>query len=189
MAKKNKVLIAIDNDFIREAYYEVLTKEGFSVLETKNGKEALNLVKEEKPDVVLLDVLLSEMGGFEIMEAMRREESIPHVPVIIFAQLERREDKMRAMKLEAKDFISAANVSPVEVIRRIKILLGAQKTYIIEAKETKELQQLASDLGRSTSLKCSKCGRNKKIHLIRDLSRGRNEFILSFVCPKCDLKQ
>ncbi len=189
MAKENKILIAVDNDFIREAYYEVLTKENFSVLETKDGKEALSLIKKEKPDAVLLDVLLSEMGGFEVMEAMKKDEDIAQIPVIIFAQLERREDKLKAMELEAKDFISAANVSPVEVIRRIKILLGAQKSYTIEPKKTEDLEELVKDLGGDAQLKCSKCGKDKKIHLIRDLSRGQNEFILSFVCPKCDLKK
>ncbi len=189
MAEENKILIAIDNDFIREAYYEVLTKENFSVLETKNGKEALNLVKKEKPDVVMLDVLLSEMGGFEVMKAIRKSKELSRTPIIIFTQLERREDKLKAMELEAKDFVSAANVSPVEVIRRIKILLGAQKSYTIEPKETGGLKELIKDLGRGSQLKCPKCGSSKRIHLIRDLSRGRNEFILSFVCPKCDLKK
>jgi DNA-binding response OmpR family regulator len=188
MAEENKILIAIDNDFIRDAYYEVLTKNNFSVLKTKNGKEALDLIKKEKPSVVLLDVLLSEMGGLDVLKVMKKDAGISQIPVIIFAQLERKEDKLKAMDLEARDFISAANVSPVEVIRRIRILLGAQKSYTIDYKKTEGLQELAEDLGES-SLKCSKCGEEKKIHLIRDLSRGENEFILSFVCPKCDLKK
>lgn len=188
MAEDKKILIAIDNDFIREAYHEVLTKENFSVIETKSGKEALNLAKEEKPDLVLVDVLLSEVSGFEVIKSLKKDKVLSKIPVIIFAQLERREDKMKAMDLEAKDFISAANVSPAEVIRKIKIILGAQRSYLIEPQESEELNNLLQDL-EENKIECPKCGEKRKISLIRDLSRGRNEFILSFVCPKCDLKK
>jgi len=182
-----KILIAIDNDFIREAYSEVFKKEEFTVLETKKGKKALDLAKKEKPDVALLDILLSEIGGFELLEVFKKENSTKKIPVVIFTQLEKRQDRQKAMELEAKDFVTAASISPTEIIRRVKIVLGEQKSYRLKvSKDTNAIKELMKDLDYRPDLSCSKCGANLELCLIRDLSKGRSHFIVSFVCPNCD---
>ncbi len=177
-----KILIAIDNDFIREAYEEVFQKEGFEVFATNDGKEALKKVEKENPDVVLADVLLSKMTGLDILENLKKS-----IPVIIFAQIERTETKKKAMELGARDFITAAGVSPVEVIRKIKIVLGEQKTYKVKVdKKALDIKSLAEDLGYDPSLKCEKCGGDLALYFMRDLSSGEKHFIVSFVCPNCN---
>jgi len=182
-----KVLIAIDNDFIRETYLEVFKTENFEVLETKKGKEALVLSKEEKPDIVLADIGLSEMGGFELLKTLKEETSTEKIPVIIFAQFEKKDDRGKAMELEAKDFIAAASVSPAEVIRKVKIALGEQRSYRISMlKDLHDARELITDLGYSDDFKCPKCGSDLLLCLIRDLSKGEKYFILSVICPECN---
>lgn len=182
-----KILIAIDNDFIRETYSEVFKTENFEVLETKKGKEALVLSKEEKPDIILVDIGLSEIGGFELLKTLKEETSTKKIPVIIFAQFEKKEDREKAMELEAKDFIAAASVSPTEVIRKVKIALGEQRSYRISMlKDLHDARELITDLGYSDDFKCPKCGSDLLLCLIRDLSKGEKYFILSVICPECN---
>ncbi len=68
-----KILIAVNNEFIRETYSEVFKAENFEVFRARDGKEALDLVKKEKPDIIIADIALSEMGGFELLEELGAE--------------------------------------------------------------------------------------------------------------------
>ena len=182
-----KILIAIDNEFTRETYIEVFKSENFEVLSAKNGKEAFNLAKDELPDIVLADIALSKMGGFELLQAIRKEPSTRIIPVIIFTQIERKKDRMKAIELEAKDFVSSATVTPAEVVRRVRIALGEQKTYrIFPQKHLYDAKELITDLGYTYDFKCPDCGNDLVFHLIRDLSKGKKYFILSVICPKCN---
>ena len=182
-----KILIAINNDFTRKAYSEVFSNEKFKVLKVKNGKEALNLAIEERPDIILADISLSEMGGFELLKSLKEETSTKGIPVIIFSQLEKEEDENKAMKLEAKDFIVGARTSLRDVVRRIKVHLGREKTYRLPIAEnlSQVAKELAGDLGYVPTLRCPNCDTSFILLLTRDLSKGEDYFKASFICPKC----
>lgn len=183
-----KILIAISDDFLLRTYSKLLSEANFQVLEVRNGKEALDLAKKEIPDIILADVFLSEMGGLELAEVLKRENLTKKIPVIIFAKSEREEDRIKAMELGVKDFIVGATTPPPEVILRIKVHLGSQKTYQLLLQDTiSSARELAEDLGYSPTLTCSRCGYSLALFLIRDLSKGRNYFKVSFICPKCNL--
>ena len=182
-----KILLAIDNDFIRETYFEAFKVENFEVFKTKKGKEALDLAKKEKPDIIIADVELSEIGGFKLLKALEEEALIERIPIIVFSQIEKEKDRIKAMELEAKDFIAAATVTPAEVVRRVKIALGEQKSYrIFPDKRLHDAKELISDLGYTYDFKCPECGSDLVFHLIRDLSEGEKYFILSVICPECN---
>ena len=181
-----KILIAIDNDFLREGYLRVFEKEGFEVLGTKSGIMALDLVKEEKPDVILSDIVFAGMREFELLEKLKKDFYTKDIPVIIFAQLERRENRQKAMELEAEDFVTAAAISPNELVRRVRIILGEQRSYRIRIlRGSDDVKRLVNDLNYSSDLKCPKCRSNMELCLMRDLSVGNSHFIISFVCSKC----
>ena len=82
-----KILIAVDNDFARETYSQVFKEKNFEVFAEKDGKKAFDLAKKEKPDVILADVALSKMSGFELLQGLRKEKSCEKISVIIFSQL------------------------------------------------------------------------------------------------------
>ncbi|GAF97491.1 unnamed protein product [marine sediment metagenome] len=181
-----KILIAIDNDFIRETYSEVFKEDNFEVFMVKKGKEAIDLAKKELPDIIIADTELSEMGGLKLIEALKEEASTEKIPVIIFSQIEKQKDRAKAMELEAKDFITAVIVTPIEVVRRVKIALGEQKSYrIFPQKNLYNAKELITDLGYTYDFKCSGCGNDLVFYLIRDLSKGEKYFILSVICPEC----
>ena len=182
-----KILIAISDDFTRYVYSQVFREEKFEVLETRSGKETLNLAKSEKPDIILADILLLEIGGLELLKTLREEPLTKKIPVVIFTQLEKEGDKLKAMDLGAKDFIVGTFTPPLEAVLRIKIALGEEKTYRLTIPENLVVvQELAKDLGYNPSLKCLKCGNLLSLFLIKDLSKGKNYFKISFICPKCN---
>jgi len=178
-----KILIAIKDAFNRDVYSEVFEKEGFIVLNIDKGENVVDLAKKEKPDIAIIDINLPGIGGFKLLEVLKAEK----IPVIIFTQLEKKGDRKKAMELEAKDFIAASEVTPFEVIRRIKIAIGEQKSYRISiSKDLHDAKKLIADLGYKSDFKCSDCGSDLLLCLIRDLSRGEKYFILSSYCPKCN---
>ena len=182
-----KILIAIKNDFYQRVYSQIFQEEGFEVLKTDNGNEALYLAKKEIPDLILADISLSEIGGFELMRLLKEETTTKRIPVMIFTQIERVEDRSQAMELEARDFIVGTSIPAPEVILRAKIIFGEQKTYRLAIlKDFKDAKNLARDLGYSPTLTCSRCGSTLLLFLMRDLSKGKNYFKVSFICPQCD---
>ena len=164
-----KILIAISGDFLRDTYKEVFRAEGFEVFAVKNGDEAYDLIKREKVDLILIEA----ETGFELLEKKI------DIPVIILDQYENKETRKKAIELEARDFIAFSSASPNEIVRRIKIILGEQKSYRI-GRDTARLYQ---DMGHDGELKCPKCGSDLELNLIRDLSAGNSHFVVSFVCP------
>ncbi|GEM_PF-1111773 len=182
-----KILLAIYDDLLRRTYAELFREERFEVLETNNGKEALNLALKENPDIILADVTLLEMGGLRLMQLLLQNPFLQKIPVVIFSSLERQEEKNEAMDLGAKDFIVGAITSPREVIAKIKIQLGFQKTYqfLIEEKNFDVAKEIKKDLGFSSRLECPRCGFPLVLFLMRDLSKGKDYFKLSFTCQRC----
>ncbi len=181
-----KILIAIDNNFTRETYSEVFKEENFEVFATKEGKKTIDLAKSELPDIIIADTGLSEMGGFKLMETLKEDASTKKIPVIIFSQIEKQKDRAKAMELEAKDFITAVVTMPIEVVRRVKIALGEQKSYrIFPQKNLYNAKELITDLGYTYDFKCPECSNDLVLHLIRDLSKGEKYFIVSVICPEC----
>jgi DNA-binding response OmpR family regulator len=181
-----KIIIAINNTFIRETYSEIFKKEGFVVSETDEGEVVKNFIKEEKPDIIIADMDLSQIGGIELLKTIKEEFSDVNIPVIIFVQFEKEGDRKKATQAEAKDFITAAECTPLEVVRRVKVALGEQKSYRIHIdKNLHDAPKLILDLGYNSDFKCPKCGSDLLLYLMRDLSRGEKYFILSTFCDKC----
>lgn len=183
---KKKILIAIKDDFTRKVYSRVFQEEKFKVLETENGKKALALAKEEAPDIILADVSLSELGGLELIKALKKEPSTQGIPVMVFAQVGRKEDNLKVIELKAKDFIVGVLTSPLDVVLRAKMHLGEQKAYHLKVlKEDNEIKELAKDLGYRTTLTCPHCGSLLFLFLTRDLNKGKDYFKVSFICSQC----
>jgi len=185
-----KIIIAIQDEFTQRLYFRLFREEKFKVLEAKNGKEALDLAKKEVPDIILADVFLPKDGGLGLLKSLKKEVITQRISVVIFAQTEKKEDRSKAMELGAKDFIVGILTPPPEVVLRIRTVLEEQKTYrLLICKENLDkvdkIKELAEDLGYSSTLKCLHCGSPLCLFLIRDLTKGKNYFKVSFICPKC----
>jgi len=120
---KRKILIVEDDRFLRELMARKLKMENFEVIEAEEGGEGLKKIREEKPDLVLLDLILPEMDGFEVLEQKRKDEVIKNIPVIILSNLGQKEEIDRGLQLGAKDYLVKAQFSPSEIVEKIKLFL------------------------------------------------------------------
>ncbi|MEW8955187.1 response regulator, partial [Clostridium sp.] len=103
---EEKILVVDDEDHILELIKFNLEKEGYKVITCGNGIEALKLIKEEMPKLILLDLMLPGMDGYDICKAIRREEAISHIPVIMITAKGEELDKILGLELGADDYIT-----------------------------------------------------------------------------------
>ncbi len=115
-----KILIIEDDKFLRELIVKKVTNEGFRVVRAIDGEEGIKKIKEEKPDLVLLDLILPGIDGFEVLSHMKEDPALSSIPVIILSNLGQKEDIDRAMKLGATDYLIKAHFTPGEIIEKIK---------------------------------------------------------------------
>lgn len=118
--QKFKVLMIEDDHFLRKIYRDKLTRAGFDFIESTNGKEGLNKIISEKPNLVLLDLILPRKNGFDVLIDMKRNKDIKDTPVIILSNLGQEPDIKKGLSLGAKDYLVKADVSISEVVAKVK---------------------------------------------------------------------
>jgi two-component system response regulator VicR len=116
-----KILIVEDDPFLTEIYSEKLKKEGFLVEKTKDATECFQKLKEENFDLLLLDLVLPKMNGFEILKKIKKD--FPGQKVAIVSNLGSKSDIERAFELGAVDFIVKVKFSLKEFVEKIKEIL------------------------------------------------------------------
>jgi DNA-binding response OmpR family regulator len=118
------ILVVEDETFLVKIYTVKLKKEGFDVSIATDGEQAVKMASEIKPDIILLDLILPKMNGFEALEKMRQDPNLKKTPVIVLSNLGQDEDIKRAESLGATDYLVKANFSIQEVIAKIRATLG-----------------------------------------------------------------
>ena len=118
-----KILIVEDDDFLLQMYATKLELEGFKVLEAINGLQGLKTAQKEKPDLILLDLNLPELSGFEVLSQLKREDDTKDIKVLILTNYSQKEDIDRCLDLGADDYLIKAHFVPSEVISKVKVIL------------------------------------------------------------------
>lgn len=118
------ILVIEDDKYLRDVLVEKLKKEGFEVSEAIDGESGLAMTVEKKPDLVVLDIILPLMNGFDYLNALGKTDAIAKTPVIILSNLGQREDVERGMKLGAKDYMVKVHFTPNDLIVKVKKILG-----------------------------------------------------------------
>lgn len=156
-----KVLLIDDDDDTRSLYAEVLRNAGFSLREAKDGLEGLEMINQEKPDIVFTGIIMPRMDGFLLAETLKKNVATASIPVVFSSHLGREEDERRAKELGVKKFIVQGMTSPNEVVRIIKSLLMNTEYFISIDPRALDAQKLARELGINTSYLCSENGGQK----------------------------
>jgi len=118
-----KILVIEDDKFLRELIAQKLIKENFEVSEAVDGEEGIKKIDEEKPDLILLDLILPGIDGFEVLARMRKESTLSSIPVIILSNLGQKDDVEKGLKMGAVDYLIKAHFTPGEIIDKIKAVL------------------------------------------------------------------
>ena len=115
--KPKKILIAEDDKLIRKAYVSALTAAGFAVITAENGRTALELISKEKPDLVLLDVVMPEKNGFEVAAEIKRKKW--NIAVVITSNLGQDADIKKGRELGVRDYLLKSNFSAKDLIKKV----------------------------------------------------------------------
>lgn len=123
LTKQKSILVVEDDKFYSNIYKVKLTKEGISARLASNGDEAIKLAREEKPDLVLMDLIMPGKDGFETLKAFKADDDLKDIRVIVLSNLSQEEDRRRVMELGALEYIVKANISLHDMVDRIRTYL------------------------------------------------------------------
>ncbi|MDA1317271.1 MAG: response regulator [bacterium] len=115
-----RVLIAEDDTFFQKFYSTELVDLGYEVEIASNGVEALEKMRAKKPDVLILDIIMPEKDGFEVLEEMSQDTGLKSVPTLVFSTLGQEQDMKRATDLGAKHFINKSFFDFDILVQKIK---------------------------------------------------------------------
>lgn len=117
-------MIVEDDPMLIEIYEKKLTEAGFEVKMVTTGKTVKDEMLAWKPDLVLLDIVLPDMDGFEVLEVLKKEESVKNIPVYVFSNLAAKEDIDRATSLGAAGYLTKSSFTPTQLAEELKKILG-----------------------------------------------------------------
>jgi len=124
MPSKKTILLIEDDEFLAELYGTKLSLESYEVALASDGEKGLKMIREKKPSLILLDIILPKMDGFEILKAMKADKEVKNIPVILLTNLSQKDEVKKGLDLGAKDYLIKAHFMPSEVVKKIKETLG-----------------------------------------------------------------
>jgi len=146
MAENQKVLIADDNDDGRFALSELLKREGYEVLEAENGEVAFERAVQEVPELILLDVIMPKLSGFEVAERLKNHKELRFVPVMMLTGQDKPEDIVRGLNAGADDYLSKP-YEPGELLARVKAAFRMRRLYQELSDSEQKNKLLTKELG------------------------------------------
>jgi len=183
---KGKVLIIEDTAGYRRVYNDILTSDGYKVSSADDGKLGLQMALSEKPDLILLDLVLPGMHGFEVLSEVRKDERTKHIPVVILSVLSEGEKVRTAMKLGANDYAVKGKIKPIEVLEKVQLLITESK---LKAKWTEAstpstdtvsiITAPASYMESNRIITCPVC----RGEMVMKTNSGSGPVV---VCPRCE---
>jgi len=118
-----KVLLIEDDPLLIDIYTTKLKQSGFEVEVVEQGDKAVAFVQEACPDVILLDIVLPHVDGWEILEQLQRQETTKNVPVAVLSNLGQKEEIEKGLRMGAAKYLIKAHYTPSEVVEEVKQLL------------------------------------------------------------------
>ena len=121
------ILIVEDDEFISDVYMRKLAMEGFEVSLARDGEEALRAIRDRKPDVLLLDIMIPLKDGFQVLSELRADAGLSDIRVVVMSILSQGKDIAHAKELGALDYIVKSNISLPDMVQRIRKALASLK--------------------------------------------------------------
>jgi DNA-binding response OmpR family regulator len=124
MAANIKTILLVEDDAVISSMYKAKFEgDGFKVFISQDGVSGLAQAKKEKPDIVMLDIILPGLDGFSVLEEIKKDQAIKAIPVLMLTNLGTEEDRAKGHSLGAADYLIKASLTPAEVSDKIKEIL------------------------------------------------------------------
>ncbi|OGY44035.1 MAG: hypothetical protein A3J62_01690 [Candidatus Buchananbacteria bacterium RIFCSPHIGHO2_02_FULL_38_8] len=121
MAKpKTKILVVEDESLLLGLYQAKFLREGYEVLIADNGAKGFDMATQHLPDFILLDIIMREVDGYEMLKRLKADKKTKNIPVVIFSNLSQKHEIEKGLKLGANDFIIKTSVTPTELVKRVE---------------------------------------------------------------------
>lgn len=115
-----KILFIEDEAVLQKTFEKTLREEGYDVVSALDGASGINLAKSQQPDLILLDLILPKMNGFEVLKKLKEDPETKEIPVIILTNLERMTDIDKVLELGATTYLVKVDYSLEEVVEKIR---------------------------------------------------------------------
>lgn len=187
--KKKKILIIEDNADLVDMYKVKFASEGFEVSSAPDGEEGIVKVVQEKPDAILLDILMPNMNGMEVLKAIKDNTEMD-VKIIVLSNLSQQDQIKKAYDLGATHYMVKVRHTPAQVVEKVKEIVDvssvSEKEYLL--KIMPDAYDYQKFLNKSTASKiykeCSACNGEVVVKLIDKSDHWEAEF----VCTNCKKK-
>ena len=123
---KARILLVDDTEFYRKTYVNKLSTEGYLVTTSTNGVEALKALIQDKPDLILLDLVMPILDGFKVLASIKADPNLASIPVVVFSAKGATDEITKAISAGASSFLIKASTTPNKVVEKIKQVLGHQ---------------------------------------------------------------
>ena len=119
-----KILFVEDEAALQKTFGDILSQEGYQIVKAMDGEQGLKLAGTEKPDLILLDLILPKVHGFDVLKNLKEDDETKDIPIIVLTNLEGTGDVEKAIELGATTYLIKANYTLEEVIAKIKKALN-----------------------------------------------------------------
>lgn len=191
---KGTVLIVEDQQGFRKIYQDVLSSDGYEVFSAEDGEAGWRMCKEKKPQLILLDLGLPKLDGFEVLHRLKEDAETKGIPVIIFSVMGEQKDVKRALEMGASDYAVKGFYTPRQVLSKIKNLIvqvenaKTTQSFRLQVKEDREdASRLQEEIGLANGYQCPQCKTEIVMEIFPDYVReGGHWFTCRLLCPKCE---
>lgn len=118
-----KILLIEDEEMLSEMYKVKFEAEGFRFLRARDGEQGLEVAKKEKPDIILLDIIMPKVDGFAVLKMLKQDPDTKKVKIILLTNLGQEEDIKKGKSMGADDYLVKANFTPAEVVDKVRQVL------------------------------------------------------------------
>jgi class 3 adenylate cyclase len=148
LAPRGRILVADDNELNRDMLGVLLSREGHTVVKAANGRQALDLVKSQSFDLILLEIIMPEVTGFQVLESLKADPSLSQLPVLMISALQESENVARCVEMGADDYVYKP-FNPVILRASVNACLEKKR---LRDREVEYLQQIQKVQQRSDEL-------------------------------------
>ena len=118
-----KIVVADDDRMFRKAAETTLRRQGYAVTTASDGEEALQLIRAERPDIIVLDLIMPKLQGFDVLQVLKQDSLTAAIPVIVLSSLTQEQDKQEALDLGAVAYFNKATYSLGELVKQVEATL------------------------------------------------------------------